>query len=294
MIIVKLRGGLSNQMFQYAAGRRLSHIHNTELKLDTEWYRTPQPDATPRKFELDNFNVKYSIATENDLIGLNGIKRTAFKHLHIAIFRKFFPKVIYFGERHYHFDEEILKLPNNVCLFGYWVCEKYFLDITAIIKKEFTIKNFPDAKNEVLIKKINGTNSVSLHVRRGDYISNPTHNKMYGTCSLDYYKDGIKYISEKIENPVFFIFSDDITWAKENLEIPFEKYFVENNTGEKSYEDLRLMSTCKHNIIANSGFSWWGAWLNENENKIVCAPKVWFKNSLNNTKNVIPEKWIHL
>jgi hypothetical protein len=294
MIIAKLRGGLSNQMFQYAAARRLAHIHKTDLKLDINWYLKPQPGITPRNFELDNFNISSTLANEYELIGLDGIAKTHLKHLAIAIFRKILPKILFVNEKQYHFDESILKLQNDVCLFGYYVSEKYFIDIASIIRKEFTVKTAIEGKNKELADLILNSNSVSIHVRRGDYVSNPEYKKMYGLCSPKYYSDCIHHISQLISNPVFFVFSDDLNWAKENLEIPFEKYFVDNNQNEKSFEDIRLMSLCKHNIIANSGFSWWGAWLNTNEQKNVYAPKNWFNDAPYNTKDVIPEKWILL
>lgn len=292
MILVKLRGGLSNQMFQYAAGRRLSHVHNTELKIDIDWYKNIQEDTTPRNFELNNFRITASIASKNDLIGTNGIRNTSLKDLPIAIYRKVKPKVKYIEEKHFHFDEDILHLPDNICLYGYWVSEKYFKDIEDIIRKEFILRNEHGSVNNKTIDIINSTNSVALHIRRGDYVNNPNINNIHGTCSMDYYIRCIKFLYEKNSSLHFFIFSDDMKWVKENFKLPYDHIYIENNCGDKSYQDLHLMSLCKHQIIANSGFSWWGAWLNTNKKKIVCAPEKWFNINDHDTKDVIPANWI--
>ena len=138
---------------------------------------------------------------------------------------------------------------------------------------------------------ISQTNSVSLHIRRGDYVSNQKTNQTHGTCDLDYYQRCITEIEKEVENPYFFVFSDEIEWVKENLKINHPAEYVDQNTGDKSYEDMRLMSQCKHNVIANSSFSWWGAWLNSYPDKIVFAPKRWFASDKHNTKDLIPEGW---
>jgi hypothetical protein len=149
------------------------------------------------------------------------------------------------------------------------------------------------SKQEI-INEIMDTNSVSLHVRRGDYLINPRAKQLLVVCDAEYYLKSVEIMSSKVERPHFYIFSDDIKWAKENIIMPFKTTFVGENGPRKSYEDLRLMSLCKHNIIANSSFSWWGAWLNENPNKIVIAPKQWFRSSEKDTKDLIPESWLKI
>ena len=135
---------------------------------------------------------------------------------------------------------------------------------------------------------------MSLHVRRTDYVQNALTNKIHGVCDQDYYASCVRYIGDQVSNPHFFIFSDEPQWAKDNLMFDFPMTVVDCNDASRNYEDLRLMSTCKHNIIANSSFSWWGAWLNSNPNKIICAPKQWFTDSTRNTKDLIPSNWIRL
>ncbi len=151
-----------------------------------------------------------------------------------------------------------------------------------------------NGRNKDIGEMIQSFKSVSLHIRRGDYVSNKVTNQVHGVCDLNYYSHAISYIAERISNTHLFVFSDDPEWAKGNLKTEIPTFFVDNNRADKDYEDLKLMRQCKHNIIANSSFSWWGAWLNQNAGKIVIAPKKWFNDKSINTKDLIPEKWIRL
>ena len=151
-----------------------------------------------------------------------------------------------------------------------------------------------DEENQKVLDKIKSTNSISLHIRRGDYVIKKRYQEVYAECTLDYYKRGVEEITKRYENPTLFIFSDDPDWVKANLKLDYESVYVDINSGEKSYADMRLMSSCNHNVIANSSFSWWGAWLNNNPEKIVIAPEKWFKDDSINQKDVIPESWIRI
>jgi len=289
MIIVKLIGGLGNQLFQYALGCYLTEKYHTELKLDISGF----DNYKLWKYELDKFNIIEDFANPEELKipyfkKRNGIKKILFKLLYKP------KKMSYIVEKHFHFDSCIINLPDNVYLDGCWQSEKYFKEIQDIIRKDFTFKLPAEGKNKELLEQISSVNSVSLHVRRGDYITNSSANKVHGVCSLDYYNECIKYIVEKVNNPHFFIFSDEPEWVKENLTIPYFITIVDNNDKDKGYEDMRLMSNCKHNIIANSSFSWWGAWLNNNPDKIVIAPQKWFNHSDFDTKDLIPDKWVKI
>ncbi len=275
MIITKLIGGLGNQMFQYAAGRRLSYIHNAPLQLDTsELYR-----LKTRRYELDCFNIKGEVIDRQNK-GFVGkiIKRLKTK------------ENIYF-EKHFRFDKDVLTLPDNKTLVGYFQSEKYFSDIGAIIREEFTFREPPNSKINAVLGNIKSSESVSIHFRRTDYINNKKFFHYHGVCSPDYYRRAICLIAGKIKAPVFFIFSDDLTWVRRNLKIKYPNFLVDLNLKDKDYEDLRLMSMCRHHIIANSSFSWWGAWLNGNKNKIVISPKSWFKDNTINTEDLIPSSW---
>lgn len=278
MIITRLLGGLGNQMFQYAVGRHLSYIHKTSLQLDISELNR----LKTRKYALDCFNIKGEVIEEQkkSLVG-RIIKRLSTQ------------ENIYF-ERNFSFDQEVLALPDNVTLIGYFQSKKYFSDIERIIRKDFTFKSPPSSKIIPVLKKIKSSESVSIHFRRKDYITNKKFFYYHGVCSLDYYQQAISLVTHKLKSPQFFIFSDDLNRVKKNLKIEYPKFFVYSNLKDKDYEDLRLMSHCYHNIIANSTFSWWGAWLNENKNKVVVSPKNWFRNKSINTEDVIPSSWIRI
>jgi Glycosyl transferase family 11 len=196
-------------------------------------------------------------------------------------------------EPYFHYWYGIKNIPCDSYLMGYWQSEQYFADIANIIREDFTFKLPMSQQNAELAKQINQVNAVSLHIRRGDYANNPETMATYGLCSLDYYKEAIRYIVERVNAPHFFIFSDDINWVKNNLKIDYPYQYVDHNHGTESYNDMRLMSLCKHHIIANSSFSWWGAWLNRNPEKLVVAPQKWFANELN-VDDLFPRGWITL
>ena len=292
MVIVQLVGGLGNQMFQYAAARRIANINNTSLKFDISHFKYYQD----RQYDLDCFNVTQDFATTEEIMRLRGPKTRSFNGLVFKSLEKYKPyyRRRYIRERHYHFDPEIFKISSDVYLEGYWQSEKYFKDIEDIIRNEFKIKHKPDSENRKMGPEISGLQSVSIHIRRGDYVSDPVINKFHGVCPLEYYYTAIKRIAKTIKNPHFYIFSDDIKWAQDSLKIPYPTTFITNNATGKPFEDLRLMSFCKHHIIANSSFSWWGAWLSVNAGKIVFAPKKWFIDAGNNINDLIPGSWHRL
>lgn len=283
MIITKLIGGLGNQMFQYAVGRSLAYANNTELKLDISGYNN-QKGITPRSYMLNIFNIQSNYANEKEIHKFRGNN----------IFLRILKISSYIKEKQFYFDPKILIVKDNSYLDGYWHSEKYFKEIEQIIRKEFTLKDKPDVTNRKMISYINNCDSVSIHIRRGDYVFDKKTNKFHGICSLGYYLKAVALVAKKVKNPQFFIFSDDPIWTKQNLHLKFPCVYVDHNVGRKDYEDMRLMSKCKHNIIANSSFSWWGAWLNNNLDKIVVAPKQWFHDKSINTRDLIPESWIRI
>lgn len=289
MIVIKLSGGLGNQMFQYALGKHLAVKNNTDLKLDLSFYNS----QNLRNYELQKFNIKEKIATKNDISSFLLPENSSISNKIKYNFCKFFKKNQVVIEKQFTFDSSVLGISSSAYLEGYWQSEKYFKSIEPIIRDCFQIKISPDLDNKALLIQIAKTNSISIHIRRGDYVNVENTNRIHGTCDLNYYNDAITFLSNKISNPVFFIFSDDIPWVKQNLMIPFDHHFVSNNI-DNDHEDLRLMSNCKHNIIANSSFSWWGAWLNKNRDKIVISPKHWFIDYTKNTSDLIPESWVLL
>jgi hypothetical protein len=292
MIITKLLGGLGNQMFQYAAAKRLAVKWGTSLKLDVSLYKTQQKGLTPRRFELDRFNMKHQTAKMKDLflvVESEGVRSRAQKFI---IPNKYRIKKL--RENRSSFDESILEAPDNVYLDGYWQSERYFKDIEGIIRNDFIFRLPQELRSSELADLIASTESVGLHVRRGDYVSDKEANKIHGTCDLDYYSSAIKEIVKRTGSPCFFVFSDEIKWAKDNLKIDHPAEFVDNNYSGDAYEDMRLMSQCRHNITANSSFSWWAAWLNNNPGKVVIAPRKWFRDGRTQKIDRVPEEWIKL
>lgn len=293
MVIVQLNGGQANQMFQYAAGRRLAYNRLTPLKLDTSAFEKQMVD-TPRTYKLGTMNITADFASQEESEDLKTRKPGFALRFFYKLLGSFpYHRLFYLKERHFHFDPEILKAGKNVYMEGFWQSEKYFKDIEEIIRKEFTIKNPPDKYNQALISLAQKTNSVAIHVRRGDYVSNKGANEFHGICSVEYYKQAIEWIKSRVTDPQFIIFSDDPNWARENIptNAPTE---VSLNDVDHGHEDIRVMYNCKHFIIANSSFSWWGAWLGNHQGKIVIAPKHWFKDENINTGDIIPSEWIRL
>lgn len=285
MIITKLIGGLGNQMFQYAVGRSLAEKNKSQLFLDVTGYEH-QVGVTPRQYALSIFNTEEHFASSSDLDKLKFGSRLG-KLLHLKSKQYIKEKTLNV------FDGRILNLPDNTYLNGFWQTEKYFSMIGDIIRSEFSLRPQFNHLDSSLISQIENSQSVSLHVRRGDYVSNVKTNLYHGVCSLDYYQNAIEFLKKTNGELKLFIFSDDIKWVKDNLKIEQKTVFVSNGQ-LKDYEELMLMSKCKHQIIANSSFSWWGAWLNVHPAKKVIAPKNWFNNNSANYNDIIPETWIRL
>jgi hypothetical protein len=292
MVVTNLIGGLGNQMFQYAAGRALSLKHQTSLRLDISGFANY---TLHQGFELQKiFNVEAQIACKTDIDKILGWQslpfvRRALLRPSMAAFRH----ENYIIEPHFHFWSTFHKLTKHSYLQGYWQSEKYFTEVATQIREDFAFKIPMKKKDAELVLLINQHNSVSLHVRRGDYASNPEAMSVHGLCTIEYYQIAIKYIAERVNLPNFYIFSDDIAWVQDNLKINYPHQYINHNHGAESFNDMRLMSLCKHHIIANSSFSWWGAWLNKRADKIVVAPKSWFF-SENNIQDLIPKSWVRL
>jgi hypothetical protein len=266
----------------------LCEINNRELKLDLSWFKNNKD----RKYRLNKFNIKEKIATEKEIKKAKRYRKINSRRYFLRNFL-FHNEQKYIEEKQFHFDKKIIALEKPEYLIGYWHSEKYFKNYKEVIKKEFKLKT---QSNEVFKKtknKILSSNSISIHFRRGDYVTNTEANKNMGTCSMEYYKRSINFIKKKIENSTFFIFSDDTQWVKDNFNFNLNVVYVSDNNFTE-YEELMLMSYCKHNIIANSTFSWWGAWLNSNQNKIIIAPKKWYQNKSRNQKDILPSNWIKL
>ncbi len=291
MIITRLEGGLGNQMFEYACGRRTSLQLGEILKLDISTLQESGNSAsdTPRKYSLDHFNITANFATTEEIRMLKSKFQLGGKLLDKTCTMLGFAL-------HKPTADEIVKKEIKY-LTGFWQDENYFKDIEETIRKDFTIRNPLSGEAEEISCEIKSSkNSVSIHVRRGDYITNSQASKHHGLCSPLYYQKALTFLLSKLENKniELFIFSDDIEWVKTNLQFPHKMTYIPE-TKIPDYEALILMSKCAHNIIANSSFSWWGAWLNQNPDKIVIAPEKWFANPVaNKNQSIVPKSWIRI
>ena len=291
MIIVKLKGGLGNQFFQYAVARHIAELRRAVLKIDISFFKTYELHT----YSIWPFNIQENFASPEEVAALTVQRQGIAERVIRRVLRKP-PKLAptYIREKElFQFDPDILNLPDGVYLDGSWQSEKYFADIEVIIHQEFTVKTPQAGKDKELAEQMASCESVSLHIRRGSYLL-PPYNFIHGTCSLDYYFRCVECLTQTVKRPHFFIFSDEPEWARDNLKLSYPTTLVDHNGADKDYEDLRLMSQCKHHIIANSTFSWWGAWLNQNPEKIVLAPRCWFKCDDYDPSDLIPDKWIKL
>ncbi len=295
MIIVRITGGLGNQMFQYAIAKSMAIKNNDIFKLDISFY----PKQTLRKYELDLFNIEQNIASQGEINKLKGKEGLIYKIKNRLKVKNKKPSsyktdsllVNSAKNTNEIFEKDIFELSGDIYLDGYWQSEEYFKDIRYNILKDFTPKNSISIDTKRYLSEIEKSNSISLHVRRGDYVDNTMFKGSGLTLTkIPYYIDAVEYITNQVENPKYFIFSDDIPWCKENFDFLEDKVYVDDT--KSAIDDMMLMSRCKHNVIANSTFSWWGAWLNQNKSKIVITPKVWYKT--NHKLHLAPKEWIKL
>ncbi len=275
MIIIKIKGGLGNQMFQYAIAKAFSLETKRPFQLDISIYESYKL----HNYGLNHFNIQSNFYLPESIWKIR--------------LKQLFNKVVFYNEDHHSFNHNpnLIQTKSDILfLEGYYQTQKYFIKYENEIRNDFQIITPLKKQTSDMVAYMQSVNAVSIHFRRGDYIGNSKHE----TDNATYYKEAIQLIESKIENPVYFLFSDDMPWVKENFTTNFETHYVDFNDASTNFEDIKLMASCKHNIIANSSFSWWGAWLNNNPNKIVIAPKVWFNNENVNTNDIIPENWIKL
>ncbi len=277
MITVRLCGGLGNQMFQYAAGRALSLRLEQPLFLDLNWFSELSED-TPRPFELSRYQIIAAWGRPGLWERLR-CRITGSTHI--------------FAERDLQFDQSFHSLTDPVSLRGYFQSERYFSDIRETLLAEFVPREPLSEEYALLEKEMSSRASLALHVRRGDYAHNPTTRAFHGLLGGAYYEKAVDFVATKVSVEDIYIFSDDMPWVQENLR--FDRPVRNVSTGS-AVHDMHLMSSCKHQIIANSSFSWWGAWLNRNPQKIVIAPKRWFANEKveQQTGDLIPEGWVRI
>jgi len=294
LIISLLNGGLGNQMFQYAAGRSLALFNCTEHVLDISKYcNAVSSNQTPRNLDILDFNISSRVAVDQDLIKL---KPSSFVFSRVwRLFNNKFLKKYYLGWR-----PEIFLAGNQQYLDGYFQCEKYFISVINELHSEFTLREVYLLPIAHILNQIQSNQpSISIHIRRGDYVNNLRMRHIYDVCTLDYYTRATQELLRRYPNARLFIFSDDIEWVKNNMPA-FQKTTLVSGmktiSGQKlrPSQELFLMSQCDHHIIANSTFSWWGAYLNTSLTKVVIAPNLWNKSKLFPQENIIPQSWVRL
>ncbi len=297
MVTVFLRGGLGNQMFQYAFGLNLAKRNDADLVLDT----VHLSDRFPRRnFTYRTFDLPMVFTLEPRLTPLSRAANTVplpgvwlgLDLLGMAVRERFLnQRVVYENERQ-GFDFVALQAKGNIILYGRWQSEKYFKDIESDVRAAFTFRRALSGPAAAIAKEISSSNSVSLHIRRGDYAAFKNVEKVMGKTDIGYYARAASYVAGKVKAPHFYIFSDDIAWCREHIKLPYDATYLDDaSAGPRGAFHLELMSFCRHNIIANSTFSWWGAWLNQNPGKIVVAPKRWVADPKIDDRDVVPEGW---
>ncbi len=284
MYIMKIQGGLGNQMFEYALARAYEIKHNVLIKYDIDSFKI----YTYLTFGLPFFNTKINLATTEESMYFGVFHKR--RGLLGRIYNPFFANPNkYIEEYTFHYLKDYVVFRPEAYFDGWWQSYKYFEEVEDTIRQELTLKEPLRERYNAIVSKMQSTNSVVIHIRRGDYAHKESTNKHHGLTSREYYDYCIKEIVTKIPDAHFFVFSDEIQWAKENFKLnhPVEYVDIPDTT---PHEELVAMSKAKHFIIANSTFSWWAAWLSNHQDKIVYAPKKWFNKGWN-TEDLTPPNW---
>jgi hypothetical protein len=288
-----LQGGLGNQLFQYAIARALSEQYQVGIALDRSWFDTQHEGATPRQFQLDLLNIP-QINYSKDLFPKKTGRLRSFVQNYLSN-----DAFVFYQKSAFDFDSRLLHLKNirnrNLYLFGYWQGFRYIQSIHSILQKDFELRAEISTHYQPLLKKIIASESIMLHIRRGDYVSSPSAAQIHGALSIDYYLKAIEVMQLRKSDGHFFIFSDDLAWARTMLPANLPVTFIENSADENAAaQELQLMRACKNHIIANSSLSWWGAWLTNNSDGLVIAPNRWMADSSLDLGNLLPSKWYRL
>lgn len=279
-------GGLGNQLFQFAAGRRLATRHETRLAFDLGWFRHEgRAFETPRSYELGGFELNALVTKFHPraLEAFEAGRRARFSRLKLEVIRQ--------REGDHAVDERVLNAPDDVLLVGYWQSETYFGDVAEEIRHELRTRADDSGRYAAFEQLVEKPSAVAVHVRRGDYVSNRATRAFHGTLDRDYYRRALARVREQVDDPVFVAFSDEPDWVERELASDLELSVV---TGGDALQEVRLMSRCAHHVIANSSFSWWGAWLGEREGSVVVAPQRWFADPRVDTRSIVPERWQRL
>lgn len=281
VIAVRLTGGLGNQMFQYAVGRRLADVRQTELVLDLSHLASQPATEVPREFELDCFPIRSSLSHARIPTAWPLVRPLGHRQR---------PTLV--REKRTGFDPDVLVAPDNSLLVGYWQSEKYFVDHEAEIRNDFQFI-MPLGHEKHAVADTIDERFVSVHIRRGDFVSHPASNAFHGTVPMSYYHEAASLLAKTVPDVHFLVLSDDSDWCRQHVDLGHETTIVDSRVG-RGYEDMMLMSMCRHHIIANSTFGWWGAWLGNNPDKTVAAPKKWFVSHESDIEDRVPRAWITL
>ena len=291
MVLVRLTGGLGNQMFQYAAGRALADRLDAELVLDTRAFDhvLARQVYTRRSYALSPFRLRARLATAADL------KDWPVWVVEIGLRLRLLRPLIrpWYFQSGIGYDPGVTRLQEPVCLVGYWQSERYFLDSADGIRDDFGLLRALSAANQQLLDLARSANSVGLHVRRGDFVSLKDAAQLHGLCSVDYYRRAIGLLRDRCPDCRFLVFSDDPQWARAELPLDQSAAFVTGNE-QRPEQDLALMSACKHHIIANSSFSWWAGWLGNSPQQIVIAPTPWYASPKLDARDLAVERWQYI
>lgn len=291
MIIVQLSGGLGNQLFQYAAGKSLAAHHGVPLLLDPSlFHRTVLPELElPRKLELIHFPAIDDVVMEPGQIEKMPVFRKGNN-----IFQKILPryKRSIYKEPFFHFDTNFFNAGKEVMLKGTWQSPKYFELIAPMIREKFVLKNELTSRVHDKGLALRAEESVAVHIRRNDYLRMQIILEWHGVMDKDYYARGLEHLKQQHSNLKIYYFTDDPEWVSAELIPLFGGELISSETSKTHFEDFYLMSRCRHNIIANSSFSWWSAWLNDYAGKTVVTPKNWFRNGPSDTQDLYPANWV--
>lgn len=284
-VISRLHGGLGNQLFQYAVGRAVALRTGSELLLDTRYFG----QDNPFQYDLGHFAIQARVATNDEL---PPTKNRPFSY---ALWRKFGRSPRFVRERGLGFNERIETIGPDCYLHGYFQSQRYFAGIAQTLWSDLSFKQAPGGENARMKERIQCGPSVSMHIRRGDYITNAKAQSAHGSTDLAYYERGLQEVRARSgQDPVVYLFSNDPDWVRDNIKLDAELVPVAINDGKTAHEDLRLMSLCDHNVIANSTFSWWGAWLNPSHTKTVVAPAQWFASPKLSNPDITPPGWLRI
>ncbi len=296
-VIVSLYGGLGNQLFQFATALSLAKKNHARVFLDLSWFDKDHLSAgeTPRAYALGVYDLGCNVLIKNNRRKASHKQLTRYIDAVVRRVKKYINVGIpHFYEKSMKFHPNLIQSELPIWLDGYWQSYKYFEDIKPALREMIAFSRNMNSTMQAIYKDILVKDAICIHVRRGDYVTNPSAAQFHGLCDLSYYYSGINLVIKNLINPHAFIFSDDPLWVRSNFKLQIPSTIVDINGPDEAHQDLWLMAACKHFIIANSSLSWWGAWLSDQSDKIVVAPNQWFLNGQMSTEDLIPDQWIRI